>query len=191
MASSSRRNASSAPERVFAKLVVSDGLVRVVSTQPFYLEQIKWCVKTVTDYWRHLVNTRNGVWPEEVPMTLRFCISWLTGYNHLSWSANEVCRWLQRNLGLSTEGPHAASIMYVTWSHRGEPGVARLPRSNRPVMYAPLHIPILDLPPPEVLFRPDPPTMEPEPTLSEISDVSEDDSEAAHAGASDVELASN
>ena len=191
MASSSNRRAPtfSPPERVFAKLVVNDGLVRFVSTQKFYLEQIKWCVKTVSDYWRHLVRHRNGVWPTEVPMTLRFCISWLTGYNHLDWTAREVCSWLQRNIGLSTEGPNAASIAYVTWAHSGDPDVARLPRSHRPVMLAPLHVPIVDLPPAEVLFRPEPPTVGPQSSV--VSDVSEEGSEDAIAGNSDEELAGN
>ena len=92
---------SDPPEPVFAKYVLSDGLVRMISTQKFYLKQIEWCVKSVSEFWRHIVRVRHGVWPNVVPMSLRFCISWLNGFDCTDWTARQVCCWLKSNVAVS------------------------------------------------------------------------------------------
>ena len=166
-------------ERVFAKYVLRDGLVRVISTQKFYVKQMQWSVKCVTDYWRHLNRVRHGVYPDEVPMSLRFCISWITGHDYTDTSAREICGWLNRNMGPTMDGPDAATIMYLTWCHGGEHKVLATPRSQRPVCFKPMHVPIVDMPQPQFLHRATPPPLEASDEVSDSSDVALVDSDDA------------
>jgi len=84
---------------IIVAYVLRENLVNVISSQRFYLKQMQWCVESINDFWQHIVHVRRGVMPNVVPMSLRFCISWLTGNDCTNWNAREVCGWLQRNAG--------------------------------------------------------------------------------------------
>ena len=158
-------------ERVFAKYALADGLVRMCSTQKFYLRQMEWSVKTVAEYWRHVVNTRHGVWPSEVPMVLKFCISWITGHDHTEDSTREICGWMNRNIGITPEGPKAASVLYLTWSHGAMAMAPDTPRVQRPVCFQPMHVSLVSMPQPQFLHDAESPPMPPPDEESDSSDV--------------------
>ena len=64
---------------VFATIAFEDGTVRMTSTHEFFCKQMRWSAHVVQDYWHKVIHTQKGVWPSEVPTTVRFCLTWIVG----------------------------------------------------------------------------------------------------------------
>jgi len=104
--------------RICAMTCVEDEYTRVISSNEFYKKQIAWCIETVGSFWEFIRVDRHGVRPTRVNMTVRFCMSWLSGQDCTTWTARQVFRWLQLTVG--SDRP-AHSLMYVAWSNRMDP----------------------------------------------------------------------
>jgi len=165
------------PPLIYANYALRDGLVHMVSSQKFYFKQMQWCMESVSDFWLHIVRVRRGVLPDEVPMSLRFCISWLTGYDCTNWSAREVCGWLQHNIGHDSNGLNGPPPIIITRDHGNTPynghRVVDLPENERPAVSTPLRVPTVTLPPPQFLFPAMPPPEDAD-ASSAVIDVPED-----------------
>ena len=118
MSARSRKRTVELPGRICAMTCVEDEYTRVISSNEFYKKQICWCIETVSSFWEFIRVDRHGVCPTQVSMTIRFCISWLSGQDCTTWSARRVFRWLQLTVGA---GKTAHSLMYVAWSNRMDP----------------------------------------------------------------------
>jgi len=149
MSTSRKKKSPVVPEPICAVRSVDDAYTRVVSSNAFYLKQISWCIDTVGTYWDYVRVGRRGVWPNEVHMTIRFCISWLLGRDCTTWTAHRVHAWLKQNIGLGTP---SHSLMYIAWSSRmdpcplSSPAKAFVDRPNRALSR-------LSLPPPRAYKR--------------------------------------
>jgi len=153
MSANHKRKAPVKPERVVAVSCVDDNYIRVISRNAFYLAQISWCIDTVGVYWEYVRVGRRGVWPAQVHMTIRFCISWLVGQDCTCWSAHRVHSWLKQHIGVSTP---SHSLMYIAWSSRMDPCPVVAPA--RAMMDPPNRaLSRLSLPPPRVYHRFGPP----------------------------------
>lgn len=158
------------PNIIYANYMLREGLVHVISSHKFYLNQMQWCVASIRDFWQHIVRVRRGVLPDQVPMALRFCISWLTGYDCTHWSAREVCVWLKHNVGHNPNGPNGVTPMYINWGYGNGHRVNDLPKTESPTKFTPLRVPTtMTLPTPQFLF----PAMEP-PEDSDVSSTTVD-----------------
>ena len=118
MSGSRKKERKSKVSPICAVSSLDDEYTRVVSSNSFYLKQVTWCVDVVGDYWAHIRAKRNGVWPSRVPMTIRFCISWLAGRDCTAWTAHQVHFWLKHNIG---ESPASHSLVYVAWGNKMDP----------------------------------------------------------------------
>ena len=118
MAASRKKNRKSAVSPICAVSSLDDDYTRVVSSNAFYLKQITWSVTVVEDYWTYICSKRNGVWPSRVPMTIRFCVSWLSGRDCTTWTAHQMHFWLKHNVDKS-QPKH--SLVYVAWASKMDP----------------------------------------------------------------------
>ena len=138
-------------DRVCAHYTSEDQLVRWVSSHPFYLRQMCWSVRTVTEYWRSFMFEYRGMWPAHIPLRIRFCVSWLSGLNCLDWPARDICVWLNHRL---SRGHKFESVMHMSWLSNTDacPVVetARPPwsRLNIPCVVGRVHVP-----PPQFILR--------------------------------------
>ena len=118
MSGRSRKRTENLSGRICAMTCVEDEYTRVISSNEFYKKQISWCIETVSSFWEFIRIDRRGVRPTRVNMTIRFCMSWLSGQDCTAWTASQVFRWLQLTVG-SDKAAH--SLMYVAWSNRMDP----------------------------------------------------------------------
>jgi len=117
-ASRKKKSRKSTVSPICAVSSLDDDFTRVVSSNTFYLKQITWSINVVEDYWTFICSKRNGVWPSEVPMTIRFCISWLSGRDCTAWTAHQVHFWLKHNVDNSQP---SSSLVYVAWASKMDP----------------------------------------------------------------------
>ena len=75
------------PGRICVMTCVEDDYTRVISSNEFYKKQISWCIETVSSFWEFIRVDRHGVRPTRVNMTIRFCMSWLSGQDCTTWTA--------------------------------------------------------------------------------------------------------
>ena len=118
MAASRKKSKKSKVSPICTVSSLDDEYTRVVSSNSFYLKQITWCINVVGDYWVHVRSKRNGVWPPRAPMTVRFCISWLSGRDCTTWTAHQVHFWLKHNIGADQA---SQSLVYVAWANKMDP----------------------------------------------------------------------
>ena len=151
MASRSRKRKISISDHVCAHYVSEDQLVRWVSSHNFYLRQMSWCVREVSDYWRASMREYRGLWPLVIPTRIRFCVSWLAGIDCTDWPVRDVCVWLNHRL---SRGHKFESVMYMSWICNNDPcplvETARPPWSRRNV---PTVVGRVHLPPPQFILR--------------------------------------
>ena len=77
--------------------------VRVCSHDAFYIAQIDWSINTVAKYWYTIVSKREHMLPASVPLTVRFCLSWIIGHdctNTVEWPTHKFHSWLHTKLGV-------------------------------------------------------------------------------------------
>ena len=118
MSANDRKRTFKLPGRICAVTCVEDDYTRVISSGEFYKKQVSWCIETVAAYWEFIRVDRHGVCPTQVPMTIRFCMSWLSGLDCTNWVARQVFHWLRKTVG---SGKATHSLMYVAWSNRMDP----------------------------------------------------------------------
>ena len=118
MAAFHKKDRKSTVSPICAVSSLDDDYTRVVSSNAFYLKQITWCMNVVEDYWTFICRKRNGVWPQQVPMTIRFCLSWLSGRDCTTWTAHQVHFWLKHNVD-KRQPSH--SLVYVAWANKMDP----------------------------------------------------------------------
>ena len=90
MSATDRKRTLELSGRVCAVTCVKDDYTRVISSGEFYKKQISWCIKTVATFWEFIRVDRHGVCPTRVHMTIRFCISCLSGRDCTNWTARQV-----------------------------------------------------------------------------------------------------
>ena len=151
MASHSSSADPDGPELITAYFDADDRKVRWMSSNDFYLRQMKWCVSTVTNFWRDSMRRRRGVWPTNIPLTIRFCMSWLSGIDCTNWSVRHVCRWLTQRL---SRGHRFTSMMLIAFASQRVPeSVEECARTQLRRPSSHLRTSRLRLPPPRFLWR--------------------------------------
>jgi len=88
--------------RIFAARSSTDDFVRVCSSTSFYKKQIAWSIMTVSRYWHFILINRKCRFPDSVPATVRFCLSWIIGHDCTdpkAWPTDKFHAWLYEKLG--------------------------------------------------------------------------------------------
>ena len=133
---------------VFATIAFEDGTVRMTSTHEFFCKQMRWSAHVVQDYWHKVIHTQKGVWPSEVPTTVRFCLTWIVGIDCTSWTPRQIHGWMNRKLG--ADGSPMATV-YMTWAYRPDP--RPLTRTYVPMIVSHTNTTDVRLPPPRTRMR--------------------------------------
>ena len=111
----------SSADSVHATLACDDDTVRVTSSYEFFRKQIRWCVDTLDHYWALCRSRNNGVWPDQVPRSVRFCLSWLIGTDCTGWTARQIHSWMHRRLGTDGNMGNVMTTVYMQCAYRFDP----------------------------------------------------------------------
>ena len=82
MSAAGKKRNLNLPGRVCAMTCMEDDYTRVISSSA--LKQISWCIETVGTFREFIRVDSNGACPTRVHMTIRFCISWLSGQDRIA-----------------------------------------------------------------------------------------------------------
>ena len=87
MSARSKKRTVELSGRICAMSCVEDDYTCVIFSNQFYKKQISWYIETVRSFWEFIRVDRHGVRPTRVNMTIRFCMSWLSGQDCTTWTA--------------------------------------------------------------------------------------------------------
>ena len=116
------------PDQIEAFYDPADDQVRWISSNEFFIRQMEWCLESVTSYWQWRV--RKALYePCEIPMTIRFCVSFLSGIDCTGWTVRELLAWFYHRFG---RGRKFTSVMHIAWkSQRGPTPILEATRAAR------------------------------------------------------------
>ena len=84
--------------RIQCSRASGNNFVHVCSSAEFYSKQIRWCIETVSEFWSRLPKD-SRLFPEEIPSSVKFCLSWILGTDVTELKSQTIYSWLCRNLG--------------------------------------------------------------------------------------------
>ena len=95
-------------DRIHCARACSNDFLHLCSSVEFYSKQMRWCIRTVSNFWVGLPKD-SRLFPQDIPEQIRFCLSWILGADVTEWTPQKVYSWLCRNLG----GLHDASLNHL------------------------------------------------------------------------------